>query len=226
MLTISIGARCAEVLFLQRMLNKRGASPQVAEDLDFGTLTKEAVVAFQRSHSITPPNGTVDARTWNALGLAVETSHNVRLRGQTTDMSCWSAAATMILGNVSVGQGLAHTGPTGGLSQDIDNIDTFLRGLGWSLINNQTAPPASTLIAGLARGPLWLAFEGGSFKHAVVASAIYSDRSDDGTVIRIHDPWPRPSGTLYASTYRDGRIQVKSVSPPRVAVVQYAASAR
>jgi len=93
-------------------------------------------------------------------------------------------AATMVLGNVSVGQGLAHTGPTGGLSQNIDNIDTFLRGLGWSLINNQTAPPASTRIAGLARG------------------------------------------RLYASTYRDGRIQVKSVSPPRVAVVQYAASAR
>lgn len=226
MRTISAGAHGVEVLFLQRMLNKQGASPLLAEDEAFGPLTSQAVVAFQRAHTITPPSGTVDIRTWNALGLAVEMSHPVRLFGQPTGMTCWSAAATMILGNMSVGPGSASTGAGGGLNPDIDNVDTFLHGLGWSLINNQTAPPVSTFILGLARGPLWLAFEGGTFKHAVVASAIYSDRTDDGTVMRIHDPWPQNRGTLYGTTYRNRRVLLKSVSPPRAAMVQYVASAR
>ena len=135
MQTISAGARGVEVLFLQRMLNKHGASPQLVEDADFGPRTRDAVVAFERSRGITPPNGTVDARTWNALGLAVEASHNVRLFGQPTGMTCWSAAATMILGNMSVGSGSASTGAGGGLNPDLENVETFLRGLGWTLLN-------------------------------------------------------------------------------------------
>lgn len=226
MQTISAGARGVEVLFLQRLLNKHGANPQLAEDADFGPRTRQAVVTFQTARSIVPPNGTADGRTWGALGLAVEASHNVRLFGQPTGMTCWSAAATMILGNMSVGPGSASTGAGGGLNPDIDNIDTFLRGLGWSLVNNQSAPPVSTFISAMTRGPLWLAFEGGTFKHAVVASAIFSDGSDDGTVLRIHDPWPQNRGTLYATTYQNRRVLLKSVSPPRAAMVQYVASPR
>jgi hypothetical protein len=157
----------------------------------------------------------------------VEYEHRVQLFGQPTNMTCWSAAATMITGNiVSIGPGSAKTGGSGGLQPDLENIETFLGGLNWKLLNNMSAPPTSHFVAGLSRGPLWIAFEGGTFKHAVVASAIWSDSADDRTVMRIHDPWPPGAGTIYGSTYVGRRMQVKSVSPPRAAMVQYVASAR
>jgi peptidoglycan hydrolase-like protein with peptidoglycan-binding domain len=226
MQTIAAGARGIEVLFLQRMLNKHGASPQLAEDLDFGPRTREATIAFQRARSITPANGTVDGRTWNALGLAVEVSHNVRLFPQPTGMTCWSAAATMIVGNMSVGPGRAGTDGSGGLNPDIDNIEAFTSGLGWSLVNNQSAPPVASFLGHLVRSPLWLAFEGGTFKHAVVASALFTDRTDDGTVMRIHDPWPPNRGTVYGTTYVNRRVRLRSVSPASPAIIQYVVAPR
>jgi hypothetical protein len=89
-----------------------------------------------------------------------------------------------------------------------------------------SAPPVSVFVHGLSRVPLWVAFEGGSFEHAVVASAIWSDNSDDGTAMRIHDPWPPGQGTVYGSTYVGRRMRLRAVSPPLVAMVQYVACAR
>lgn len=43
MRTISQGFKDPEAMFLQRMLNKRGASPTLSEDADFGRRTKAAV---------------------------------------------------------------------------------------------------------------------------------------------------------------------------------------
>ncbi len=226
MRTLSAGARGADVLFLQRLLNKKGANPRLAEDEIFGPKTRHAVVAFQGANTIAPANGIVEARTWSRLGASVEVEHAVTLFGQPTGMTCWSAAATMIVGNMSVGPGQAQTGPTGGLGGTLQNIETFLSGLRWRLVNNQSQPPASTLISAIAGGPLWLGFEGGTFQHAVVASALYSDRTDDGTVMRLHDPWPPGHGTVYGTTYVGRRVTLKSVSPPRVAMIEYVASPR
>jgi len=58
MRTLSQGARGADVMFLQRMLNKRGARPPLAEDADFGPRTRDAVIAFQTANRIAPANGT------------------------------------------------------------------------------------------------------------------------------------------------------------------------
>jgi hypothetical protein len=133
----------------------------------------------------------------------------------------------MMLGNrQSIGPGSASTGTTGGLLMPIENIETFLSGLGWRLINNQSAPPVTTFIGAMGRGPLWLAFEGGAFQHAVVASAIWSDNTDDGTAMRIHDPWPPGHGTVYGTTYVNRRVRLRSVRPPRAAMVQYVAAPR
>jgi hypothetical protein len=230
MRTLSNGDRGADVMFLQRMLNKRGARPPLSEDGIFGPRTRDAVVAFQRNPANgipAPHNGVADTRMWPRLGLAVEHVHPIQLVGQPTNMTCWSAAATMMLGsNMSVGSGSAATLGDGSLSMPIENIETFLNGLGWRMINNMSAPPASTLISGLSRGPVWLAFEGGHFRHAVVASAVWSDNSDDGTVLRIHDPWPVGTGTVYGSPYVNRQIWLRSARPAPAAIVQYAASAR
>ena len=150
--------------------------------------------------------------------------HNTHLFPQPTGMTCWSAAATMILGNMSVGPGHAHTAPNGGLRPNLENIETFLRGLGWDLVAQMSAPPASMLIPHLMRRPLWLGFEGGTFKHAVVASAVYSDGEDDGTVFRIHDPWPPGRGTIYGTTYVNRHVHLRSTPNRPPAMIQYAAA--
>lgn len=46
------GSRALPVRLLQRLLNKRGASPRVAEDGVFGPGTRHAVAAFQRSQHL------------------------------------------------------------------------------------------------------------------------------------------------------------------------------
>jgi len=61
----------------------------------------------------------------------------------------------------------------------LENIETFRRGLGWRLLNNNTMPPVAELIAGLNSGPLLVAYEGGTFQHAVVYSGDYADHSRD-----------------------------------------------
>jgi hypothetical protein len=230
MRNLTQGDRGADVMFLQRMLNKRGASPRLGEDGDFGPRTRDAVIAFQRNPAnriAAPANGIADGRLWPRLGLAVEHVQSITLVGQPTNMTCWSAAATMMLGsNMSVGSGSAQTGTAGDLSMPIDNIETFLGGLGWRLINNMSAPPVDTFASGLSRGPLWVGFEGGHFRHAVVISAIWSDNTDDGTVMRVHDPWPVGSGTIYGTPYVNRRIWLRSVRPAAQAIVQYVAASR
>jgi hypothetical protein len=221
-----MGATGADVMFLQCLLNKQGANPLLTEDGAFGARTKAAVMAFQRSKPPLTPDGIVGVQTWNRFGVLTERLHNVQLRGQPTGSSCWSAAATMIVGNMSVGPGRATLEPSGGLSMPLENIETFLAGLRWRMINNQSRPAISTLINGLRRGPLWVAYEGGSFQHAVVYSGFYTDSSGDesATVFRIHDPWPPDHGTMYSSTYRSGVAFLRSVQPPRRAMIQYVAA--
>lgn len=228
MRTLTMGSHGADVMFLQCLLNKRNANPRLVEDGAFGPRTRTAVVAFQQAARSPHADGVVGPQTWGQLGPVTEHLHPVRLFGQPTDMTCWSAAATMILGNMSVGPGRANTGPSGGLNPDLDNIETFLRGLGWRLVNNQSRPSLVSVLSRLRQSPLWVAFEGGSFKHAVVFSGFYSDAAGDesATVFRIHDPWPPGRGTVYGSTYRNGIVSLRSIQPPRQAMIQYVASPR
>lgn len=223
-----MGSQGADVMFLQCLLNKRNANPRLAEDGSFGSITRTAVMNFQRVSGGSAPDGIVGPNTWARFGPLTERLHPVTLFGQPTDMTCWSAAATMVLGNMSVGSGGAQTGSSGGLSAGINNIETFLSGLGWRLANNQSNPPLFTLLSQLRQNPLWVAFEGGSFQHAVVFSGFYCDAANDEstTVFRIHDPWPPGRGTVYGSTYRRGLVSLRSIRPPRQAVIQYVASPR
>jgi len=61
------GSKGPEVLDLQKRLNELGAA--VIEDGDFGSLTKDAVIAFQRDYSLTP-DGVVGDDTRAALASA------------------------------------------------------------------------------------------------------------------------------------------------------------
>ena len=69
----------------------------------------------------------------------VHVRHNVKLFGQPTGMTCWSAATTMLFGNVSsAGPGKANVGPTGGLKSDLQNIYPFAKGYGLTVYPYQS----------------------------------------------------------------------------------------
>lgn len=224
---LTMGSVGPDVMFLQCLLNKNGANPVLVEDGTFGTGTKTAVISFQqRSRPTLTADGVVGSQTWSRFGALTERLHNVQQRGQPTNTTCWSVAASMILGNMSVSQGGANLTSNGSLQMPLENIETFLRGLNWRLISNQSRPPVSTLVNGLRMGPLWVAFEGGSFQHAVVLSGLYTDSSGDesATVFRIHDPWPPGRGSVYSSTYHGQTVWVRAVNPAKAAMIQYVAS--
>ena len=205
MLLLRQGSRAIEVKLLQSFLNKKGASPPLTEDGSFGPKTNNAVLAFQQKNHLAP-DGMVGRATWSKLGLMHDITHAVRLFPQPTNMTCWSAAATMIIGNLSVGPGGANLAG-GGLAPDPANIKKFADGMGWQMHYPQTWT-VSGLTSLLRRKPVWTVGGGssptGGWLHAFVISALWSDGAEDasGTMIRIHDPWPPRIGSVYGRFYR------------------------
>lgn len=195
-------SRAIPVKLAQRLLNKKGASPALTEDGIFGPKTHAAVVAFQTREHLSP-DGVVGPATWSRLGLTTDITHNVQRFGQPTGMTCWSAAATMILGNQSVGPGTAALAPGGGMVPTPENIRLFGDSLGWRLHYPQTWSVAG-LATLLRRKPVWAVGGGAGWLHAIVLSALWSDGAPDatGTMLRIHDPWPPNVGDVYGRFYR------------------------
>lgn len=232
MQTLAIGSRGHEVMFLQRLLNKRGATPYLTQDGAFGARTQAALTAFQRTVRGAPANGICDAATWQRLGPITEIMHNVVGYAQPDDNTCWSAAATMMLGtNRSVGPGVARlltsTAEAHQLEASLMNVERFIGGLGWRLVNNQSSPSAAVVTQAVRRGPAWVAFRGLRFGHVVVFSGLLSDGAADGTgtVFRIHDPWPPRSRrvSVYGTTYLGGTVWLGSLAAPAPAMIAYIA---
>ena len=202
---LHLGSHGFKVEYAQRLLNKAlsrdgAAGTPLVEDGRVGPLTIAAVRAFQTRHSPLHADGVIGPQTWRALGLRTEQEHNSVIQfGQPTNTSCWSAAATEILGNQSVGPGAAGLGASGGLLPSIDNLQTFASGLGWTMLN--FSPTVSEMVSRLQQKPLWIAAQGAHFAHAVVFSGVYSDgdSSGDGTMFRVHDPWPPGHGNIYGT---------------------------
>jgi len=200
------GSRSISVKLLQRLLNKKGANPRLKEDGIFGPKTREMVIAFQARQRI-HQDGVVGHTTWSRLGIMIDVTHPVQLFPQPTNMTCWTAAASMIIGNMCVGPGTATLAPSGGMNPDPQNIRRFGEGLGWKMHYPQTWT-VNGLASLLRRKPVWAvgggASPGGGWLHAIVLSALWSDGAEDGsgTVLRIHDPWPPHVGSVYGRFYK------------------------
>ena len=202
------GSRGPQVQLLQRLINLQRRASALSEDGVFGPLTKAQVAAFQTSKRLSP-DSIVGPNTWRALDLTIDISHPVRLFPQPTNMTCWSAAATMLFGNMSVGPGGAAVTPSGGLASSHANVEAFARAFGLTM----HAPMTWTVqgFAGLLRrGPLWVAgvqplgsptaIQSG---HAVVVPSMWGNGDSDGrgTMLLIHDPWPPGVGSTYGVFY-------------------------
>ena len=205
MRTMRRGSHGFDVEFMQRLLvradtREHADYPYFGSDGRFDGETDRAVRAFQRRHPGLVVDGVVGPQTWSALGLRSQREHPIQRYGQPTGMTCWSASATMILGsNRSIGPGDAALGPTGGLNEEFANIEAFARHLGWRMPDH--TPDVGGLVSLLMRTPLWIGVQHASGRHAVVLSGVYSDGdpSGQGTMVRIHDPWPVGHGAVYGS---------------------------
>lgn len=202
--TLRNGSRGSDVEFMQRLLVRadvrdRVAYPCSGTDGLFGSETERAVRAFQRRHTDLTADGVVGSRTWAALGLHSERLHPVTLIGQPDGTSCWSAAASMILGNMSVGAGEAGRTAEGRLGNSFANIEAFARSLGWRMPDH--TPNITELVSLLVRTPLWIGVQGNGGGHAVALTGVYSDGdpSGQGTMVRDHDPSPPLRGIVYAT---------------------------
>jgi len=200
--TIRKGSRSPQVKLAQRLVNLRmPRNPKLTEDSIFGPKTDAAIKRFQASKRLVV-DGIVGRNTWRSLGVTVDISHHIILYGQPTNMTCWSAAATMLLGtNMSVGPGNANTGPHGGLNPSFANVKTFADGYALRM-----HAPQSWSTQGIAnlirRGPVWVAGWVPS-GHAVVYGGIHGDATPNGTLIIIYDPWPPGRGEVRGEIYGD-----------------------
>ncbi|MEE9318976.1 MAG: papain-like cysteine protease family protein [Granulosicoccus sp.] len=195
-------SRSPQVKLAQRLANNRiPPSPKLTEDSIFGSKTEVAIKQFQVAKRLTA-DGIVGPITWRSLGVTIDVSHRIVPYAQPTNMTCWSAAATMLLGsNMCVGPGSASTGPMGGLNPSFANIEAFANSY-----NLRMHAPQSWSTPGLVnlmrRGPIWVAGWVPS-GHAVVYAGIHGDNTPGGTLIVIYDPWPPGRGGIRGEIYGD-----------------------
>ncbi|MBX7230286.1 MAG: peptidoglycan-binding protein [Burkholderiaceae bacterium] len=206
---LSRGSRGLAVQLLQRFLNKAEArdgisGTQLNTDGEFGALTESALYAFQKRHPGLIADKIAGTQTWRALGLRTEMIHTrVQLLAQYSAGNCWSAAASMILGNQSVGHGSAKLSKKpkekDALLTTLGNHIAFAKSLGWEALNY--SPTVRELVDIVCQTPVWMSAGGVNWGHVVVLSGVYSDGDEagDGTLFRIHDPWPVGVGRIYGS---------------------------
>ena len=220
--TIRNGSQGVDVALLQAKLSKDPQIPSITVDGAFGPKTESALRRYQSNHRSLTSDGVAGPKTWGTFPFITEIRHNVTLRAQTGTMGCWSAAAGMVTGQpMSYGPGSARTGTGGGLRPSLANVETFARELGWRLHTHQSAPAGHAILDAMRRNPVWIAFEGMHFKHAVVFSAVLSDGTDDGTVFEVKDPWPVGRGTSYATGYANRRVTLRSSADRPQAIVAF-----
>ena len=138
--------------------------------------------------------------------------NEVPLVAQTTGMSCWAAAAAMLIG---------------WRERLVVNPDEVARGAGrWSEFKNGLHPEDVAAFAGRwglvnepnadvwevdhfrqmleTFGPLWVG-EASPGLHAIVVTGLCGDGTPEGTHVRVNDPWPVGAGERYTISF--GRLR-------------------
>jgi N-acetylmuramoyl-L-alanine amidase len=144
--------------------------------------------------------------------------HEVPLVPQLTGMSCWAAAAAMIVGwracvdidpeEVARGAGRWEAYRDGLEPEDVDALARA-----WDLhVEEPRSYDVGALRALLERhGPLWVGEASGGL-HVVVVAGMYGDGTPDGTFVRVIDPWPEGRGERYTVSFRELSRNLEAVS--------------
>jgi N-acetylmuramoyl-L-alanine amidase len=135
--------------------------------------------------------------------------HEVPLVQQTSGMSCWAAAAAMLVGwrdcvdidsdEVAHGTGHWEAYRDGLMPEGVQALSDA-----WGLI---LEPPRNYTVDSLREllernGPLWVG-EASPGLHVVVITGMTGDGTPDGTHVRIADPWPVGRGSRYTITFSE-----------------------
>jgi len=191
------------------------ATAPVTAPVDVVPVGTGEALAYGPVHARDVPGSTRHvARAWAMSGEAFSLNwDDVEVIRQPTDMSCWAAAAAMVIGwrdRVSITpQAMAEIW---GRVQDLQT------GLAPEVVQKFAAaldlkfePPQSYTIEGFrnlleTRGPLWVGAAVPTL-HAIVVTGLYSDAGN--IYVRIADPWDRVVGTPgspgnYLDTHNSG----------------------
>jgi hypothetical protein len=129
------------------------------------------------------------------MSQTIRINHYVQLVPQPNNVTCWSAATSMVLGSrSSIGAGSAATTPRGALIAKFPNVASFARGHGLTMYGPQTWS-IEGLISLLKRGPVVM-MGNRPTGHAVVIAGIRSDGTAEHTYLTIYDPWPVGRGRV------------------------------
>lgn len=150
----------------------------------------------------------------------INIAYDVELVPQQTGMSCWAAAAAMIVGwndmvSIDPSEIARGIGYWSQYSKGLAASDTTMFAY-WGL---RPEPPLCYTVTGFAQmldahGPLWVAGDLGATgrePHVRVVAGMQGDGTPDGTILTIHDPWQRGmttfrtpnNGSTYTMTFSE-----------------------
>jgi N-acetyl-anhydromuramyl-L-alanine amidase AmpD len=153
-----------------------------------------------------------------AAGMSFDVNWpDLQLVNQPTDMSCWAAAAAMVVGwrdrisidptEIAHGSGHWEQYTSGLFASEFPALRDGFK-LDAEPLQSFTIDAIRALLE--SKGPLWVAADVPGF-HAIAVTGIYGDGSQDGsdTFVRIADPWDRDPGTpgapgAYLNTHDHG----------------------
>ncbi len=135
--------------------------------------------------------------------------NEVPLVAQTSSMSCWAAAAAMIVGwrerRAVDGAAIASgTDMWGAFREGLRPSDVTELARVWDLeLDTRRTWTVETLLELLERvGPVWVG-EASPGLHSVVVTGIYGDGTAAGTFVRVNDPWPIYLGERYVRSWQE-----------------------
>jgi hypothetical protein len=135
-----------------------------------------------------------------SFNQSFDIQHRVTLFPQPTDMTCWSAATTMLFGsNFSAGPGQAQLAENSGIYAREANIQAFARDWGLHIYWPQTWTVPG-LVEVLRRGPAAMLGRMPQ-SHVVVIAGIRGDGTPTGTDLTIYDPHPTNIGTILHANF-------------------------
>ncbi len=158
------------------------------------------------SYSMAAQSRSCSAGTCSSEAMSSDQSfymnwNSVDLAPQLTGMSCWAAAAAMVVGwrervclipeEIARGSGL-WAAYRRGLSPS--SIETLADA--WGLVKE---PLASYTVEGFRQmlennGPVWIGVARPNSGHAVTVTGLYGDGTPGGTTVIYNDPWPVGTG--------------------------------
>jgi N-acetylmuramoyl-L-alanine amidase len=144
--------------------------------------------------------------------------HEVPLVPQLTGMSCWAAAAAMIVGwrdciDVRPEEVARGAGAWAEYRDGLDPRDVEVLARTFALaVETPRTYSVSALRRMLERhGPLWVG-AGPTGLHVIVVAGMYGDGTPEGTFVRVLDPWPIGRGERYAITFAELAASLEAAS--------------